>query len=121
MRTQYQAYNDAYTTATNLEWEIEFNNRTTNETLVSTLRGRQFAALLAAAKADATLRGAVCSLSTAALQVCWCSPRRAWAQLCLRHSRCMGPAGSSAAAPKRPPPPPGALAGTHPAAELLAV
>ncbi len=35
VRAQYQAYNDAYTTATSLEWQIEFNNRTTNETLVS--------------------------------------------------------------------------------------
>ncbi|KAL4418692.1 hypothetical protein ABPG77_001262 [Micractinium sp. CCAP 211/92] len=33
VRAQYQAYNDAYTTATSLEWQIEFNNRTTNETL----------------------------------------------------------------------------------------
>lgn len=35
VRAQYQAYNGAYTTATSLEWQIEFNNRTTNETLVS--------------------------------------------------------------------------------------
>lgn len=35
VRAQYQAYNDAYTTATNLDWQTEFDNKTTNETFVS--------------------------------------------------------------------------------------